>query len=634
MNIDTSPEPTYAQTKSDRGKNDMEDEREQAEVVEEEVEEISVLGSITTDLSKHLYQRRFGSIVPWKSEVIRLLETLQKRSNHNVLIHGPIGVGKRTMVLRLAERIASGRISPQLRKKKILEITLPNVLPYVQDADDFERVLFHTVKEAIERKDVILYFNQLENFLSATNGSFGSAGSLLEIATRQPQLQVIASMSDWGHRKSLFEHPWIRENFVPIHIAEPSREMSRKILRVVRAKLETFHNIEITKDAVDKAIDLSSYYLRSRVLPGKALEILDEACAAAVVRAQGGRRKAAAVDADAVTEAISRRLGIPVEKLHDRAGGHLLRLEENLRSCIKGQDEVIRKVANVIRVDKLGLSAHPEKPDGTFLFIGPSGVGKTQLARRMTMELYGNLENLLYLDMAQYTGEDAARKILGFRGAPGVKGILSSLIERHPNSIFLVDGIEKAHPTVGPILLHILKKGKITDEEGRQLSFANATVIVIASSDNLAPEEEERTVGFTESDDSKKTDMQKKAIEQATRDFFAADFLNAFDEILFFDPLNPETVAEITELEITAIRSRLEMKGISLHVAPEVTGLVAEHGFSSETGAHQLINTVESLVLQPVSRFILENVDAKKVYLRIKNDEIVAADKAPKKDRS
>jgi len=612
---------------------EMEDEKVETEVIEEEVEEISVLASIATDLSEHLYQRRFGSIIPWKSEVIRLLETLQKRSNHNVLIHGPIGVGKRTMVLRLAERIASGRISPQLRKKKILEITLPSVLPYIQDADDFERVLFHAVKEAIEREDVILYFNQLENFLSVTNGGIGSAGSLLEVATRQPQLQVIASMSDWGYQKTLFEHPWIRENFVPIHIAEPSREMARKILRVVRAKLETFHNIEITKDAVDKAIDLSSYYLRSRVLPGKALEILDEACAAAVVRAQGGRRKPAAVDADAVGEAISRRLGIPVEKLHDRGGGHLLRLDENLRSCIKGQDEVIRKVANVIRVAKLGLSSHPEKPDGAFLFVGPSGVGKTQLARRMAMEMYGNLDNLLYLDMAQYTGEDAVRKILGFRGMPGAKGILSSLIERHPNSIFLVDGIEKAHPTVGPILLQILKEGKITDEQGRRLSFANATVIVIASADNLAPDEDERTVGFTESNGSKKVDLQRKVVEQATRDFFAVDFLNAFDEVLFFNPLNPETVAEIAELEITSIRSRLEMKGISLHVPPEVIRLVAERGFSSETGAHQLTKTVESLVLQPVSRFLLEKVDAKKVYLRVENGEIVTAEKAPKKGR-
>ncbi|MFH1279314.1 MAG: AAA family ATPase [Candidatus Eisenbacteria bacterium] len=593
---------------------------------EETAEPMSVLSRISVDLGEQLYQRRFGSIVPWKSEVIRLLETLQKRSNHNVLLHGPVGVGKRTMVLRLAERIASGRISPQLRNKHIFEITLPSVLPYIQDADDFETVLFHAIKEAVEREDVILYFNQLENFLGSNGGAGASA--LLDVATRQLNLHVIASMSDWGYQKALFEHPWIRDNMVAIAIAEPSRDMSRKILRVTRAKLESFHNIEITKDAVDKAIDLSSYYLRSRVLPGKALEILDQACASAVVRGEATKKKTPVVDADAVGDAVSQRLGIPVEKLHDRAGGHLLRLQENLGACIKGQDEVLRKVSDVIRVAKLDLSASPDRPDGSFLFVGPSGVGKNQLARRLAVELYGSVDHLLYLDMAQYTGEDAARKLLGARGLPGAKGVLAGLIERNPNAVFLIDGIEKAHPTVGPILLQVLKEGQIVDEEGRRLSFSAATVVVIANSDNIFSEDEEkgRKVGFLEAaDPGRRIEVQRKAMEQATKDFFAVDFLNSFDEVLFFDPLTPETVKEIAEIQIEGIRARLEHRGIALAVPREVTALVAEKGFSSETGAHKLTRTVASLVLQPVSSFLLEFPDAKKVYLSVEGEEVSAS---------
>lgn len=592
---------------------------------EEAPEPMSILSQIGADLGEQLYQRRFASIVPWKSEVIRLLETLQKRSNHNVLLCGPVGVGKRTMVLRLAERIVSGRVSPQLRDKHIIEITLPSVLPYVQDADDFEAVLFHAIKEAVEREDVILYFNQFESFLGS-NGAGAGAAALMEVATRQLNLHVIASMSDWGYQRALFDHPWIRDNMVAVPVVEPSREMSRKILRVTRAKLESFHSIEITKDAVDKAIDLSSYYLRSRVLPGKALEILDQACASAVVRSQVGKKKAV-VDADAVCGAVSQRLGIPVEKLYDRAGSHLLRLEENLHACIKGQDEVLRRVADVIRVAKLDLSASPDRADGAFLFVGPSGVGKNQLARRLAVELFGGIDHLLHLDMAQYTGEDAAKKLLGIRGVPGAKGVLAGLIERRPNSVFLVDGIEKAHPSVGPILLQILKEGQIVDEEGRRLRFSDATVVVIANSDNIFPEEEEkgRKVGFLEDTAAaKRAEVQRKAIEQATKDYFAVDFLNAFDDVLIFDPLSPETVREIAEIQIEGIRVRLEHREIALTVPAEVVEIVAEKGFSSETGAHQLSRTVESLVLQPVSNFLLAHPDAKKVFLSAEGGEISA----------
>jgi ATP-dependent Clp protease ATP-binding subunit ClpA len=612
------------------------DEKELTPTVESEQQPqpISILAHVAKDLGDHLYERRFGSIVPWKSEVTRLLETLQKRSNHNVLLYGPVGVGKRTMVLRLAEQIKHGKVSEQLRNKRILEITLPSVLPYVQDTDDFDRVLFHTIKEAVECGDVILYFNQLENFLSEMNGGFGGASSLLEIATRQPQLQVIASMSEWAYQKALFEHPWVQTNLVPIRVSEPSPDLARRILRVVRCKLERFHGIEITAEAVDKAIDLSGYYIRSRVLPGKALEILDEACAAEVVRARSDRRKPGAVDASAVGEIVSRRLGIPVEKLYDRSGGYLLHLEQNLGARIKGQNEVVRRVAEVIRVAKLGLASHAERPDGSFLFIGPSGVGKNELARRLAIELFGSADHLLHLDMAQYTGEDAATKLLGTRGTPGQKGILAAIIERRPNAVFLVDGIEKAHPKVGPILLQILKEGKSTDEEGRQLSFAGTTVVVIANSDNLLQEDEKKTVGFLEFDQSKSIEAERRAIQQAADGFFAADFLQAFDAVLYFDPLTPASVRAIAELEIESIRERLSQRGISLTVDPAVVRLVAERGFHRQTGAHQLTRSVESLVLQPISVFLLENLDVRRIYLRSEGETIRASGEPPKRGRT
>ncbi|NNE10435.1 MAG: ATP-dependent Clp protease ATP-binding subunit, partial [Gemmatimonadetes bacterium] len=591
----------------------------------------SILDQISLDLSQSLFERKFGSIVPWKEEVNRLLETLQKRTNHNVLMLGPTGVGKRTMVMRLAEQIAAGRVPSRLRNKKILEIGLQSVLPLIQDSEEFEKILFLAVKEALDRKDVILYFNQLDNFIGTAEGGFLDASYLLDAATRQRDLQVIASMSDWAYRKVVNENSWIRYNMASVTIQEPSRNMAKKILRVVRAKLEKFHGLEITAEAVDRAIDLSNYYLKTRVLPGKALEILDEACAEVVIRNMRSRTAGGpVVDGKAVERTLSSRLGIPIEKLHHRAGSSLLLLEDRLGQRVKGQDRAIQQVADVIRVAKQNLSAKPQRPDGVFFFVGPNGVGKNELARSLALELFGSEEHLIRLDMTQFTEDDAAMKLIGGRGPGETKGILPRILANRPNAVFVIEGIEKANSKIGPILLQILNDGQVVDGEGRMLSFASTTMVVVANSDNLLGEEE-KTVGFTEAAEANRIENQRKAIESGTRNFFGTEFLMSFDELVFFDPLTPDSICEITELQVAHIEERLYERGIILTVPHEVIQFVADEGGSKSGGASHLARLVESHILQPISRYLLKHPNARKVRVALKKKHVVVSGVRDKK---
>lgn len=584
-----------------------------------------ILDRIGLDMMSLLAEKPFGSIRYFREEIDRMLQILQRRERHNVLVEGIPGVGKRTMVLRLAAQIRSGNVPDHFRRFRIVEITLSSILSLIKEPEDFERVLFAGLREAASRRDMIVYVNQMENFLGAsdTEPPLFDGSYILEMATRDPTFRLIGSISSWAYQRLLPYHPWVKHQMERIRIAEPSLEAAEEILRMVRPRLESHHGVRIRDDALHAAVELSDRYLKERVLPGKAIEILDEAGARAVVRSPSRGRRPAVGEED-VAGALAERTGIPVEKIAGRSGGELIDLDARLKEKVRGQDHVIERIVDVIRVSKLGLNAQPERPDGVFLFVGPAGVGKSELARVLADELFGGREHLIVVDMAQYSGENGHAKLFGSSGPEGrLRGHLTAAVERNPNSVIVIDEIERANPDVANTLMQVLRDGILQDQDGQGVSFSNTTIIVTTNSENILPEAQEgKTAGFADSDQANRRVQEKRKVEKAVKQFFSQEFLGLFDEVLFFGPLTPEAVLEIADLRFADIERRLRAKGIHLDISKGVLKAIAEKGYSDQTGAHNLSKTVEGMILSPISRFLLKHPDSKRIRVVLSKDHV------------
>jgi ATP-dependent Clp protease ATP-binding subunit ClpA len=585
----------------------------------------TILDRVGLEVTSLLSERPIGSTRFWELEVERMLEILQRRERHNILLEGAPGVGKRTMLLRLAAQIRSGPVPPHFRRLRIVEITLSSILSLIKEPEDFERILFLALREAAARRDTIIYINQLENFLSGgeSESALFDGSYILEMSTRDPAIRLVASISSWGYQRYRALHPWIVYQMEHLRIVEPSVEAAEEILKMVRPRLERFHGVSVRDEAIKMAVSLTHRYLKERVLPGKAIEILDEAAARAVVR-KSGRRGKPVVGRIEVAHALASRTGISVEKITARLGGELIDLDQRLRERVRGQDHVVDRIVDVIRVVKLGLTANPTRPDGIFLFVGPSGVGKNELALTLARELFGGDEHLIRVDMAQYAGDNGHAKLFGQTAEEGKsRGILTSAVERVPNAVIVIDEVERAHPDVANTLMQVFRDGGILDPEGRRVSFSNATIIVTTNSENISPRNlEGKTVGFADADDTRRKEQEQKQTETAVKQFFSSEFLELIDEVLYFKPLSVEAVQEIADLRFLDIEERLRRKGIDLEISKGVRKMIADRGFSVQTGAHNLKKTIEAMVLNPISRYLLKHPEARKLKLVMSQERV------------
>jgi len=587
---------------------------------------VSVLDHLGIDLSGMAPPVDPVLVGLWQRELERLKEILGKRGRHAALLVGPDGVGKRALVLALAREVADGRTAPRLGGRRLIELPFHRVLGSAAHPGDFERIVFAALQEAAGRDDVVLYLHDLTSFMGFPGGRRGmlNAAYAIELACRQPGLYLIGSTTPELYREVASSLPWCERALTTVNVPEPARPAVLALVTDASKTLSEYHGVTISAPAIAAAVDLSSYYVRERVLPGKAIDLLDEAASRAVVSAVAG--KPAVVSEQEVTSALSDWLGIPASKLLGRGNRELLGLEDELRKRIKGQDGCLRKLADAVRVAKLGLDEKPGRPDGVFLFVGPPGVGKSELARVLADQLYGSGTRLLTYNMARYSDEDGLGRLVGVRfGDVERTGDLTAAVAGHPHSVVVLEQIERSHRDVAIMLMQVFREGVLTDAEGTPVSFANVTVIMTSNSDNIAPKlPEEPQVGFGAGEKDAE-EKRYRQVTQAIEEFFPPEFMDGIDEVLLFAPLSERALHEIVHLRLEGMRERLAQRGITLHVTDEAVSMLVEKGASREYGARNLGRTVEGLVLKPLARYLLTEGNVRDVTLRVVEGDIEVA---------
>ena len=587
-------------------------------------ETVSVLKHLGTDLIEASSGRPTlaeGDL--WAAELTKVKEILERRERHAAVLVGPDGVGKRALVLALAHHIAEGRAPKHLVGRRVIELPFHRVLSSVRQPGDFERIVFTALREAGTRDDVLLFLNQITNFMGILGGRGTplNAAYAIETACHQPGLFLLGSATPELYREAVAAFPWCLNVMTRVDVSEPSRESTTVLLDGLTDVLAEYHGVRIADEAVGAAVDLSADYIRDRVLPGKAYELLDQAAAKAVTRVPAG--ETATVGRKDVTEALSELVGIPPDKLATPGHSELLGLEEALKARIKGQDNCIRKLADVIRVTKLGLDSRPSRPNGVFLFVGPPGVGKSELAHALAEELYGEPGWLFEFNMARYSDDDGVARLVGVEvGDVDYAGDLAAAVARSPHSIIVFEHIERSHRDVAVLLMQIFRDGYVVDGHGTTLHFSNATIILTTSADSLVPNlDNNGALGFGLSDRDRDEHHLREA-KVAIEAFFPPDFMDGIDEVLIFEPLSQQALKEIVGVRLDDIRGRLALRSIDLHVTDGAVAQLAEKGASREYGARNLGRTVEGTLLKPLAKFLLANPSARQITARAVEGDI------------
>ncbi|WP_460070838.1 ATP-dependent Clp protease ATP-binding subunit [Streptomyces sp. YKOK-I1] len=626
------------------------------------------------DLTELARQGRIDPVIGRDDEIEQTIEVLSRRGKNNPVLIGDAGVGKTAVVEGLAQRIADGDVPDVLDGRRVIALDLTGVVAGTRFRGDFEERLNSIVGEIRAHSDqLIVFIDELHTVVGAGGGGEGGsmdAGNILKPALARGELHVVGATTLEEYRR-IEKDAALARRFQPILVPEPTVPDTIEILRGLRDRYEAHHQVRYTDEALVAAVELSDRYLTDRRLPDKAIDLIDQAGArvrlgartkGTDVRAmereaeQLARDKDQAVadeqyelatqlrdritelkqriadtsgeeevdegqhlevTAEAVAEVVSRQTGIPVASLTQEEKDRLLGLEEHLHQRVVGQEEAVRVVSDAVLRSRAGLSS-PERPIGSFLFLGPTGVGKTELARALAEALFGSEERMVRLDMSEYQERHTVSRLVG--APPGYvgheeAGQLTEVVRRHPYSLLLLDEVEKAHPDVFNILLQVLDDGRLTDSQGRTVDFTN-TVIVMTS--NLGSEAIGRRgagIGFGPGGAEADEEARREQILRPLRDHFRPEFLNRIDEIVVFHQLTGDQLRQITDLLLQKTRRLLQAQGIGVEFAAGAVDWLAERGYQPEYGARPLRRTIQREVDNRLSRLLLDG--------RIKNGDRV-----------
>ncbi|MEU2423551.1 ATP-dependent Clp protease ATP-binding subunit [Streptomyces sp. NPDC007851] len=621
------------------------------------------------DLTELAAQGRIDPVIGRDEEIEQTIEVLSRRGKNNPVLIGDAGVGKTAIVEGLAQRIADGDVPDILSGRRVLALDLPGVVAGTRFRGDFEERLNTIVGEIRAHSDqLIVFIDELHTVVGAGGGGEGGAmdaANILKPALARGELHIVGATTLEEFRK-IEKDAALARRFQPILVPEPTVPDAIEILRGLRDRYEAHHQVRYTDEALVAAVELSDRYLTDRRLPDKAIDLIDQAGArvrlgsrtkgsdvramereieqlvrdkdqavadeqyehATRLRDRIGELKTRItelsgqdqadeglnleVTAEAIAEVVSRQTGIPVSSLTQEEKERLLGLESHLHQRVIGQDEAVAAVAEAVLRSRAGL-ASPNRPIGSFLFLGPTGVGKTELARALAEVLFGSEDRMVRLDMSEYQERHTVSRLVG--APPGYvgheeAGQLTEVVRRYPYSLLLLDEVEKAHPDVFNILLQVLDDGRLTDSQGRTVDFTN-TVIVMTS--NLGSDVINRRgagIGFGPGDEHATEEARREQVLRPLREHFRPEFLNRIDEIVVFRQLTGEQLHQITELLLEHTRRMLHAQGITAHFTDTAVTWLADHGYEPEYGARPLRRTIQREVDNQLSRLLLDGTIA------------------------
>ena len=583
--------------------------------------ETRILDQYSRDLTLLAASGSFDPVIGRDEEIRRSVQILSRRSKNNPVLIGEPGVGKTAVAEGIAAYIAGSDAPESMAGKRLVALDLPALLAGTKYRGDFEERVKAVLKDVKKAGDVILFIDEMHTMIGAGSAEGAiDAANILKPALGRGEVQIIGATTPEEYRRHIEKDAALERRFQPVKIAEPSRSDSLKMLGAVRQSLEKHHGVKISDAALTAAVDLSARYINDRFLPDKAIDLADEA--AAHIRVSGG----GLVTAEDIAGRVSMWTGIPVANLSADETKRLCNMESILHRRVIGQNEAVTAVSRAIRRGRVGLS-DPDRPIGSFLFLGPTGVGKTELCRALAEAVFGESDAMIRLDMSEYMEKHAVSKLIG--SPPGYVGYedggqLTERVRRKPWSVVLFDEIEKAHEDVWGILLQIMDDGRLTDSAGRVVSFRNTIIVMTSNVGAKSISEGRPRMGFTP-DGGDEAQLMRARINEELRRTFKPEFLNRIDETIVFRRLSRAEIRSIAERMLLTVAERFKALGMTLSVPDQVVDFLAERGYDEKYGARPLRRAIRSMIEDKAAELMLTDSLGRgdTVQARIDGNELI-----------
>ena len=585
------------------------------------------LEAFGTNLTKKAKEGELDPVIGRVNEIDRLIQILSRRTKNNPILVGEPGVGKTAIIEGLAQKIAEGSVPNQLKEMELISIDLSSLIAGARYRGDFEERFKKLLNEVDANPNIILFFDEIHTLIGA-GGSDGAvdASNMMKPLLSRGKLRTIGATTYDEYRKKFAKDTAMVRRFQTIDVAPPTVEDTIKILSGIKDRYEEFHNAIITDEAVTTAVNLSDRYITDRHLPDKAIDIIDEASARGkIAHQENNSEEQLVIDKEIIAEVVSQWTKVPLKQISASESKKLTNLENDLEQSVIGQSSAVSKLARAVRRSRTGLK-DPKRPAGSFIFAGPTGVGKSQLAKSLAENLFGSEQSLIRFDMSEYMEKHAVSRLIG--SPPGYVGFdeggqLTEKVRRNPFSVILFDEIEKAHPDIYNTFLQILDDGVLTDSQGRQVNFKNTFIIMTT---NLGAKElaKVNSLGFSNIEGSS-LERLERAVKSELKENFKPEFLNRIDEIVIFGQLELPIITRIVDLQINALAQRLESRMISISVSNDAKTHLSNEGFDPSYGVRPLKRVIQTLVEDKISEMILseELTDGSDLLIDLKNNELV-----------